>query len=432
MEWIEQLEPVDGPWTRQELQDRHATQPAMIGVAVREIGPGAAAWAVETSTRIITRLRADGDSWIPRGSTGHDREGCENGLLTALMLLRRDRFDREVVHSDLMLDVARIAFRQGMPLETLTHKIWASHTASQDELLGALENLVRPEDHLQMILRMNQIMFSYGNAFVSALAEAYEDERRAWRGRLPEERRRVLLDVAEGADPPANAEETLGARLDGGHLHALVWKADGGYVEDREARVDEWAFTVADALGARRMVSFQHEGMAELWWSFLGDVPEDARATLRAQERPPWLRIAVGPPGTGLAGFRDSHHGAGIAASVGRAAAYGDVWDYDDVALIGLAIADRAQAARFARRILGGLLAPGDRYAELRETARLYLAEGNSRLAVARMLHVAPTTVAYRVARVGEIIGEAVSSRPLEVRLALELVQQFPDLVDAA
>ncbi|MER7796836.1 helix-turn-helix domain-containing protein [Microbacterium sp. NPDC096154] len=429
MEWIERLEPSDGPWTRQELQDRHATQPAVIGEAVRELGQGPAAWAVETAARIVARLRALDTEVVPRGSTGHELEGCENGLLTALIMLHRGHFDRELVRRKEMLAVARNAFRQGMPLETLTHKIWASHTASQDELLAALERLVPAENHMKMIQRMNQVMFPYGNAFVSVLSEAYEEERRAWRGRLPEDRVRILLDVAAGGEPPADAEEMLGARLHGGHLHALVWNGVGGYVDDRDSKVDEWAFTVAEKLGARRMVSFQQDGMAQLWWSFPGDPPADAGTRVRAIERPAWLRVALGPAASGLDGFRQSHHGAAVAARVGRAAASGEFWEYDDVALLGLAVADRPQAARFARRVLGGLLEPGDRFAELRETVRLYLAEGNSRVAVARALHVAPTTVAYRVAQASDIIGGAVSSRPLEVQLALELTHHFPDLV---
>ena len=114
---------------------------------------------------------------------------------------------------------------------------------------------------------------------------------------------------------------------------------------------------------------------------------------------------------------------------MGRESGRGSFWKYEDVALLGLAITDKGQAARFTRSVLGELLQPGQRLADLRETVRLYLTEGNSRVAVARTLHVAPTTVAYRVAQAGQIIGEAISVRPLEVRFALELAHHFPDLV---
>jgi len=402
----------------------------VIASAVREIGHGATCWAVETATRIIQRLRATGDAvGVPRGSTGHELEGCENGLLMALSMMHRGRFDPEAIKTDTMVRVARIAFRQGMPADTLTHKIWASHAASQDELLAAIERLVPPAEQMRVTHEMNAIMFDYGNAFVRALSEAYEDERHRWHGRLPEERRRILLDVASGTEPPADAEEVLGSPLIGGHLHALVWSGFSGYIQDRDAIVEDWAYACAEKLGARRLVPFQQNSMTQVWWSFAGEAPVNAPELVRSVSRPDWLRVALGPTGFGLQGFRDSHHGAALAAKVGQGAKAGDFWEYDDVALLGLAIADGDQASRFARRVLGPLLGPGERLAELRETVRLYLAEGNSRVAVAKAMHVAPTTVAYRVAQAGELIGEPISARPLEVRLALELAHHFPSLI---
>lgn len=405
----------------------------MIATAVHEMGDGAVAWAIETASRLVVRLRATGDDiGVPHGGTGHEFEGSEKGLLTALTMMHRGRFDPVAIKTETMLRVARIAFRHGMPIQALTHKIWASHTASQDELLVAVETLVPPGEQIKIIHEMNAIMFDYGNAYVHALCEAYEDEARSWRGRLPDERRRVLLDVAAGAEPPTDSEEVLGSSLTGGHLHALVWSGSSSYIKDRDEIINDWGHAVAERLGASRLVPFQQESMTQIWWSFAGEAPATPAGLIREVPRPGWLRVALGPAGTGLAGFRDSHHGAALAAKVGHAADAGDLWEYDEVALLGLAIAEAAQAARFARRVLGPLLGPGERLAELRETVRLYLERGNSRVAVAKAMHVAPTTVAYRVAQVGELIGEPVSARPLEVRLSLELARHFPALLGLA
>jgi hypothetical protein len=51
---------------------------------------------------------------------------------------------------------------------------------------------------------------------------------------------------------------------------------------------------------------------------------------------------------------------------------------------------------------------------ELRNTLRCFLKSGNSRLAAARELRLAPNTVAYRVARAAELLGRPAAERPTE------------------
>lgn len=429
MEWIERLQPDGGPWTRQELQERHASEPAVIGDAVRVIGHDATSWAVASSQKILTRLHEAGTAVVPRSATSNEAEGCEIGLLTALIMLRKDHVDADMLRGERMIRVARHAFHQGLPLDVVLRKIWASHAASQDELLAAIERLVPPAEYLRAIQRMNQVMFTYGNAYTSAVSEAYERERRAWRGQLPEDRRRLLLRIIDGETPPADADSLLGASLDGAHVHAAVWANTDTHVPGRDAEIDEWALTTAERLGASRVVTFPHDGLIRIWWTCPA-APDRARLPGIADETiPAWMAVAIGPPGTGIGGFRDAFHGATAAARVGQAGSGRGVWSYDRVALLGLAMTDPAQAGRFVRSILGALAADDPRTMQIRETVRLYLAEGNSRIAVAKLLNVAPTTVAYRVAQAAELRGEPVASRALELGLALEIAHHFPDLL---
>ncbi|MHA6695188.1 helix-turn-helix domain-containing protein [Homoserinimonas sp. A520] len=84
-------------------------------------------------------------------------------------------------------------------------------------------------------------------------------------------------------------------------------------------------------------------------------------------------------------------------------------------------LADPAAAVRFIKQEIGPLLGRSQRLGQIRDTLRLYLAEGNSLVAVAQMLHLAPNTVAYRVSQSSELLGRAVSKRSQQILLALQL-----------
>jgi DNA-binding PucR family transcriptional regulator len=79
------------------------------------------------------------------------------------------------------------------------------------------------------------------------------------------------------------------------------------------------------------------------------------------------------------------------------------------------------------REELAGLDGPEPKAVELRNTLRCFLKSGNSRLAAARELRLAPNTVAYRVARAAELLGRPAAERPTETLMALELASHFPD-----
>jgi hypothetical protein len=114
----------------------------------------------------------------------------------------------------------------------------------------------------------------------------------------------------------------------------------------------------------------------------------------------------------------------------GRLAAEGTIWRYEDVGHLALMLEDGVAAAWFVQWELGPLTQPGARTQEIRDTVRLYLSSGNSRVAVADALHVAPNTVAYRVGKANELLGYPVGERAQQILLALQLVQLVPSLLE--
>lgn len=432
MVWITELRPSGGAvWSPQELQQRRASDAETIGSAVTAIGPGAVAWAVETAERITARFRDEGEQiGVPSSSTGFSRLGAEVGLLISLVAMAGDVPPDEIQVPPALTQLARVAVRQAMPLEALVHKAWASHTASQDELLQQIEALVPDVEQVAAIRAMSAAMFAYGNATVNALTAAYQEERRHWDGRLPEERRRAIASLIRGGTVPADAEQVLGVSLGGGHRFALAFSASGRHVPRLEEAVDAFARDAVKPLGADRVILVPHEGAIEIWWTSAREPRPDAAAILRRVKVPEGVRIALGPAGTRLAGFRASYFGAQEAAKVARLADSGDVFEYEDVAHLALMLGERPAAARFVRSELGPLQGGGERLADIRTTLRRYLETGNSRVAVAAELHIAPSTVAYRVSQAEDLLGPAIRERPVQLLLALQLLRLVPDLGD--
>ncbi|GAA3215670.1 hypothetical protein GCM10017690_30890 [Microbacterium terregens] len=393
------------------------------------IGAGPVAWAVETADRIMGRFRDEGEMLgVPSESTGFSRQGAEVGLLMALVAMVSESPLEKIRISPAMPQLARIAVRQGMPIDALIHKAWASHAASQDEMLDRIGALVDTEHQIAAIRAMSTAMFAYGNATVRALSDAYREERRQWDGKTREARRRVIADLARGGPAPVDAEEILGLSLVGGHLFGLAFSATGRHVSQLEESVNSFARTAADLLGADRVIVVPHDAAVEMWWTFASREPSDAAELLRDADRPSGVSISVGPTGIGIDGFRASYHGAYEAARVGRAADADGIWAYDRVAHLALLLHDRSAARRFVIHHLGPLMDAGDRVAEIRTTLRRYLETGNSRVGVADELHIAPSTVAYRVAQAQEILGPAFRDRPVPTLLALQLVELIPDI----
>lgn len=420
-EWISNLHPLGHQGLEACLQ-RHASYPDLVVAAVGEIGESAVAWAVEATQRIIDRLRERGALvGVPSGTTGSAAQGCESGLLTALISIRRGHVDAALLETPAMLDIAGIAFRHSMPLEVLIHRVWASHAASQDEMLAMIQRHVPVAEQLTCIQHMNAVMFDYGNSYVRVLTRAYESERRTWKGRLPQETLQVMRDIAEGRPYPANADQVLGVSLRRGHLQAMGWSDHTDFVEDREMHLKRWGQEVASSLCAQRLVMVNDGEYTRFWWNFDGPVPANAIDQIRAMPRPEWLGLAIGPAGTDIEGFRDSFFGAQLVTVLRSHGTHEMILDYQEVSLVAQLLQNRVEAERFVRVELGELNRSGERYEEIRETLRLYLRTGNGRAEAAKALHISPTTVAYRVKQAEQILGRPPSARSRDLGLALEL-----------
>ncbi|ARJ04171.1 hypothetical protein GCM10010988_29010 [Cnuibacter physcomitrellae] len=402
----------------QLLRDSAAT-PTELASAVEILGPEIAAWAVETALRVVADVHsADADSTM---STGRERQGCEECLLSSLVALHESTPPERVTAPPGAVVNARAAVRQGLSVGAVLRTVWASHTRVLDALLAVLGEEASSGRLVADVRMLNTRMFDYANAYIRDLSDAFDDERRLWNGRSAILRRSVLEAIAAGEAPPADAEAVLGLPLSGTHVIAYAWASATAFVPDRGAEMHRLLVDLAVATSARDFVAIGLGDVTALWWRYPGGVDPTVVETMRTVPRPSWVRLAVGPPGAGAVGVRTSVRTARDLRRLAGDFGSGGFWSSYADGLGALLASDPEAAERFVETEIGPLRGTDARRQEIRETLRLYLRFNRSRSAVATHLTIAPNTVAARVQRAKDLMGLDLDDRWVEILIALEI-----------
>ncbi|MDO5684187.1 MAG: helix-turn-helix domain-containing protein, partial [Propionibacteriaceae bacterium] len=202
-------------------------------------------------------------------------------------------------------------------------------------------------------------------------------------------------------------------------LGLVIWSSRGNVQSSRlkQLVIDLGAdHGVVETLVASRDVSSVYA-----WLSLTGSPrPAIAGLTRRISEMRD-VRVGVGEPQTGLAGFKATHEQALVAR---RLAQYPGsqkrrVIRYHDIAAATLLVKHPEDADPWTAEILGGLAGPGQDVERLRETLRVYLESGENASRAAVQLYVHRNTVKYRVASALELLGVPLEHNRLSVALAL-------------
>lgn len=420
--WVHRLRPAGG------TSARPASSPELLERATLVIGADAVAWAVEAAGEVVRSVSGVLDP--ARGSgTGFEREACEACLLTALVGLTVGQEVDGVRTPPEAINQVRMSVCQAVPVATVVRTVWGSHTRVQEALMAEITELVDPSRVLGVVRDVNRWLSEVADIFVRDLMAEHEEELAAWRGRLSQDRSRVLDTLLSGIRPP-RAEETLGLRVEGWHLFAHGWQAEEGFIPSADADLARYVADVADVLGANGSLILPHESGNLLWWTTRAEPQADIGTLLRGVGPPSWLRVGVGEPFRGAAGIPDAHRSAMMSGSVAAARAT-PVEFSDEVRVAALGAQDLDAAGVLVRTVLRGALGDDARTAAARRATLAYLEAGGSRQTAAHRLCVAPNTIASRVDRLSGLLGRPVDRRRLETMLALQLVEQFPGLAHA-
>jgi hypothetical protein len=317
--------------------------------------------------------------------------------------------------------------QRGVPLTTLIRSYRLGHAAAWEVITPMIAAHACDQEQRAIALELcSAWLFAYVDAALCLAEDFYGAERERWVRSIAATRAETLETILAGEPiDGALAGRRLGYELDRQHTALVAWLQAQEEGRDTHAAMEAAIAQVQERLGARGGLVHSLGLLSTAAWIGTREPVasrqlDDLRFDLQAA---PGVRIAIGEPGHGIAGFRQSHDEALQARRIAELAARpaGTVTLYARVALAAIATADLDRARVFVRRELRGLAADDDLTTRLTATLRIYLEEHSSRGRTAKRLGIHENTVRYRIKQAEEVLGRSVDQRTLELRVALAL-----------
>lgn len=349
----------------------------------------------------------------------------EENVMTVLHAFEHGIAPERVDPPAAAVEYARRLAQRGMPIVALIRSYRMGHgrflTRCLQELTGRYEDT---ELVLAIVARMIELSFRYIDRVSEHVIAVYQQERDRWLLTWTAVRsarvRAVLRD--EPVDVAAT-EAALGYTLRQQHLGVVAWVGEQRYPGEGLARLDRLTVAAAAALGcaARPLFLPQDEMLAWVWLPLGGRV---SPALLAETFDDGDIRLAVGEPAHGVAGFRGTLRQALRTRDVALAADPGTrVTTFAEVGSLALMCADIPAMREWVRDTLGDLAVDDDPHARLRETLRIFLATGANYTATAGRMTLHKNSVQYRIRKAEEALPAPIQDRRAELELALRACQ---------
>lgn len=323
-------------------------------------------------------------------------------------------------------EYARRFAQHGMSLEALLRAYRLGEHMFMQRTIAVLRHSEASADlALETTSRVGLLVNSYIDQVIEGVIDIYESERRRWDARTDNTRAaqiRAVLDT-ENLDL-ASAEQMLAASLRGWHVAAIVWVREP--VTSSIDSVRAGVSMLQAATGKHPLTVLVDEQNCWAWISSIGRPSLDADRLERDLARRPELRVAIGDPGAGLAGFRQTFRDAQRARNLALTADPTRALTlYSRVALASLLVDHLPDTKAWVRRVLGDLMRDDETTARLRETVQTYLEARGSLTDAAARMHVHKNTVHYRIRRAEEVLGHPLTVNRLETEVALMVSEQL-------
>ena len=281
-------------------------------------------------------------------------------------------------------------------------------------------------------LRLVDVSFRYIDQVSEELISVYQQERDRWlltqtavrAGRVRELLRGDPLDLAK-------IESALGYRLRQHHLGVVAWVIGAVQGSDGLTRLDRLGARAARALNSRGGYLFvpRDESLAWIWIALGAEAQVFDELPAAFQNGDAMVRVAVGAPGYGLEGFRQTHGQAERTQDVALAAKPGArVTTFAEVGAIALICADVDAARSWVWGTLADLALDDESHARLRNTLQVFLRAGTY-TATAERLALHKNSVQYRVRKAEEALGGRIDDRRADLELALRACQYLGQAV---
>ena len=389
---------------------------------------GAIDWAIEVSHRCSDTVAV---MMGPEVAAVLEAEARTTIELSTLSLLRYLTGLSEVFKLEAgQISAADEMARRGLPYQ----QFMAGQRRVQDIVLESLLDCAAPV-RPGLLHTLTSVVSRFYDKSVTAIIEEYLAERQRALAQAVNDRRRVTRALIAGERVPLDlATRALGIDLTRHHLALVIWPLDPETAAGPERDLGLLAKQAADALRAPKPLTVPDDSGTDAllcWMTSPVPFPADHINILSALFAAiDDVRVAVGPPGSGAAGFRRSHLGARDAERVARTAQRGRVTSYRDVGTVALMSGNQEYARWFVTEELGPLAARDDTAtADLRSTALCYLDCGRSLVRTAAALHVHRNTVVYRLQNVERLLGRSLDERPFATHAALTLADRLGAIV---
>lgn len=399
-------------------------QDALPGkLTIDEVRVLASAWAGDVDV-IASGMFAYIAEQIPEAAddseiAGVTKASCTANVEAMISMVRHDIPVSATEAPVAALEHARRMAASGRSVDSTLRFYRLGHAYFWSLWSSALTEAIADRDRLTVALR-ETAAFSF--AYIDTVSARVGAEHVAERERRQRRAAIVRADVVravlagEAVDQRA-AERALGHVLSGPQLAFVCWST-GDPVE-----LERVALAVASAVGTSRPLLVPDGPHVLGGWVVPDGAVEVARLVEAARAASAEVHVAVGQPGTGLAGFRDGRLQADRARRVAGLAERRapSLTAYADVALVDLLSRDLHAARAFVAAELGGL-AGSDSTAERAREATLAVVRPQGGLAAAaRELDIHRNTVLQRVRRGEQLRDRPVTERAAELHAALLL-----------
>ncbi|MEU1995543.1 helix-turn-helix domain-containing protein [Nocardia gamkensis] len=421
MSWVGSLMPSDD-----KALGRSALSPQRLSMIAERIGRGPAGWAVELGEGMARQI-IDEIPPLNIDVVAHEvRRGCEAVALAVVAALAEDNGPRIDVPSDVLAGPAELVSR-GVRIEHMLRSVQVGHSYATTAVLQAVERVVPADLRFAEMRRVSTLIFGVVDEVAAVMAREFGKVQAAWTASSAAARIELVQDILRGTPVPlAAAARTLDYDLTRQHTALVVWADDAAVLTrgELERTAAEFSSSVGHTsslilpVGARRVWA---------WGSRVRSGPETPFPAPPAEAA---VRVAVGLPAMGVAGFTASHEQAVEAARFGMLSRSGRrLFAYADVDLLAM-LSTRVDIAReFVLRELGDLAGSNEATATVRQTLKCYLDVERSLSTAAERLHVARNTVAYRVQRAEQLRGLPIDVRRMQLQAALSLAEELGDVV---
>ena len=317
-----------------------------------------------------------------------------------------------------VLGIAREAFRRG-----IEQTVYTTYHAGQNVVWAYWMRTAFSLSSDPVVLRQTleagrRSVSAFVDDMVAALSEQLRRERAELARSSHARRFEVVSLILESAPITIGRASTrLGYDLRRRHTAAILWTDPR--LPDQVA-LAQAAEALGPATRARQVLTvIASSSSVWAWLAAAADTDAGAITAATAQYHPA-VRVAVGPIGAGMDGFRRSHFDAVATQRLMSRRPDLLVARFADVQLVTLAVQDEQRSREFVARTLGRL-ADADR--ELRDTLCVYIGEQFSAARAARALYTHRNTVLNRLQRAERLLPFPLAGHGLEVGVALEIAQ---------